>query len=213
MSRHICFRCACGQAEFAASSRFTHLAWDDAMGVLRSLGIRAPFVHLVDDAEVDGGELLRWWEDALARMEEHRGRLPVLHEIWLEKETPHGTFASTDAGYFRWRDRTWMASAVWDELYAVPLPPEEWERRREWQAYDPPSLEEIDPELAATLSIDESGDRVPLSADAFGRIFRGTPLTLEHGDLLAFLGTEPSELREVARHAADRRETVVLYTY
>ena len=212
MSRHICFRCACGKADFGASSWFTTVVWDDLTGVLEEIGPENPYRHLPDDAEVDGGDFHRWWEEKLARMRAVRDRLPTIHEIWLER----GESAMTDAAYFSWRGVVYMADSVYDRISATPMPPEVWEERAPSVPYDPPVLEDVAPELASMLSPDPEPRRPGaylLRADEFERIFRGTPLELEHGDVLDFFAGELAEASAVARHAAERGERVILYTY
>jgi hypothetical protein len=212
VSRHICFRCACGREDFAASSRFTTLFWDDALGVLESRGLDNPFRHLPDDAEVEGAEFSRWWETAIGRLAAPGEDLPTLHEVW--RTHADGKTWHSDAGYFRWRGETQMVESVHDELVVRRLQEARWEERRRWVPYPPPVLEAAVPEVVPAPR--GNGDREPtytLSADEFERLFRGTPLRLEHGPFLEFLRPEIEEARGVARHAAGSGERVVLYTY
>ncbi len=212
MSRHICFRCACRGEEFAASSRFTTLFWDDVLGVLESRGLDNPFRHLPDDAEVDGAEFSRWWESAIDRLAAADEVLPTLYEVW--RIYADGKTWQSDAGYFRWRGEPRMVESVHDELVVRRLEEAQWEERRRRVPYSPPVLDSVIPEIVPTLR--GNGDREPtytLSAGEFERLFRGTPLLLEHGPFLDFLRPEIEEARGVARHAAGRGEPVVLYTY
>ena len=204
MSRHICLKCGCGQEDFAASDRFTRLFWDDVLGVFRRAGVENPYRNLPDDAEVDGGELGRWLEGALERLEAAGDALPQLYAVWsVLREEPDVLWGS-DVGYCVWRGETYMVEAVHDQLAAVALAPEEWEQRREQVPYEPPVVEEAAPGLVLGAL---------LSADDFTRIFGGTRLVLEHGPYLRFLAPEIEELRQVARHAGGAGERVVLYTY
>jgi hypothetical protein len=211
MSRHICFRCACGREDFAASSRFTTLFWDDALGVLKSRGLDNPFRHLADDAEAEGAEFSRWWESAVGKLAADDA-LPTLYEVW--RIHADGQTWQSDAGYLRWRGEPWMVEAVHDELVVGKLEEAQWEERRRWVPYSPPVLDAAIPEIVPAPR--SSGDREPtytLSAGEFERLFRGTPLRLEHGPFLDFLRPEIEEALGVARHAAGSGEPVVLYTY
>lgn len=212
VSRHICFRCACGREDFAASSRFTTLFWDDALRVLESRGLDNPFRNLADDAEVDGAEFSRWWESAVARLAAAHEALPTLYEVWRTRADAD-TWES-DAGYFRWRGEPHMVESVHDALVVRRLDPAQWEERRRWVPYPPPVLDAEIPEIVPAPRGD--GDPEPahaLSAGEFERLFRGTPLRLEHGPFLDFLRREIEAARGVARHAAGSGEAVVLYTY
>ncbi|MET0399731.1 MAG: hypothetical protein ABW277_23285 [Longimicrobiaceae bacterium] len=212
MSRHICFRCACRREDFAASSRFTTLFWDDALRVLESRGLDNPFGSLPDDAEVEGADFSRWWESAIARLAAAREELPTLYEVWRIHED--GVTWQSDAGYFRWRGEPRMVESVHDELVVRTLDEAQWEERLRWVPYPPPVLDEVFPEIVPAPR--RNGGREPtytLAAADFERLFRGTPLHLEHGPFLDFLRPEIEEARGVARHAAGSGEPVVLYTY
>jgi hypothetical protein len=211
MSRHICFRCACGEKDFGASSRFTAVVWDDLLGALGEAGIENPYHPSGEDRTVDGGELLRWWEGTLGTLHGARGRLPTLYQVWHEREGPNGRTAGSDAAYFACRGTVYMVEGVHEELNAVPLPPEVWAERRSRVPYEPPAVEDVAPELVDALS--STDGEVPLYVDEFDRIFSGTPMTLEHGNLADCFVFELREAEDVARHAAGRGEHVVIYTY
>jgi hypothetical protein len=74
-------------------------------------------------------------------------------------------------------------------------------------------VDDADPDLSAAL--DQAGEdgEIRLTADAFERIFSGTPVYLEHGRLADFFADELKEADEVVRHAAARGETLTFYTY
>jgi hypothetical protein len=208
MSRHVVLRCACGEAEVDGSAWFTSVVWDDVLGSLEALGIENPYHALPDEGrQVDPAELLAWWEDALGKMRGARERLPVLHRVWRGNQT--------DAGYCVCHGRGWMVDASYDELTAVALAQEVWEERRAGLTYVPPVVEETAPELipAFVAAVDAARPEVPLAADAFERIFRGTPLTLEHGRLSDYFAAELRAVEALARHAADRGEPVEIYGY
>lgn len=212
LSRHICFRCACGREEFAASARFTTLFWDDALRVLESQGVGNPFRFVEDDTEVEGVEFFRWWETAIESLAAAEDALPVLYEIW--RAHPDGETWGSDAGYFRWRRETYGVEAVYDELLVWKLDPTEWEARSRWVPYSPPVLEAVGPEIAPAPRRDRHGERTyNLSAGDFDQLFRGTPVRLERGVFLEFHRLEIEEARAAARHAAESGERVVLYTY
>ena len=202
MSRHICFHCACGEAGFEGMRRFTTVVWDDSHGWLGALGVQNPYRDV--PRSVDGGELLGWWEDALRRMRDGRDRLPTLYEIW----EAHGAWASSAAGYFTRRGEAYMVDTDNDRLFAVRLAPGELEARRDRIPYAVPALERVAPELDAALP---AGEEIALDAAAFERIFHGTPLTLEHGNLLDVLDGDLRDAVAVARHAAERGEPVELF--
>ena len=211
MSRTLTLACSCRQAYYDASSSFTFVFWNDGLDALEEWGLDNPFRYCGDGMKVDGGELLRWWEDTLETL--RAVELPTLYRVWREWQGPHGTLAASDAGYFRWRGTVYMAEDVFDRLSAVPMAPEVWEERRSEVPYDPPVVEAVAPEVAAALApLPESArGEVRLSAEAFERIFRGTPLTLEHGELLDFYARELREIEAVIRHAAERGESVKLF--
>ena len=210
MSRHICFRCACGEADFGASARFTYLVWEDGTGGLAAAGLGVPSRRASDGDVVDGGDFLRWWEPWTQGVREARDWLPVLYEVW--RKGPGG-FDHSAAGYFAWRGRVYMAQAAYDSLPAVPLSPETWEERRRDAGYEPPVVDDADAELSAALEqVSEDGE-IRLTADAFERIFRGVPLSLEHGHLPDFFADELREADEMVRHAAARGEALTFYTY
>lgn len=198
--------------EFAASSRFTTLFWDDVLGVLESQGVDNPFRYLPDDAEVEGADFSRWWESAIGMLAAARDVLPTLYEVWRTRAD--GETWGSDAGYFRWRGEPRMVEAAHDELVVRTLDEAQWEERRRWVPYSPPVLDEVIPEIVPAPRGDGSGEPAyTLSAGEFERLFRGTPLRLEHGSFLDFLRPEIEEARSVARHAAVTGEPVVLYTY
>jgi hypothetical protein len=210
MSRHICFVCKCREADFEGMSGFTTLVWNDLFDWLEAVGIENPYRYLCVDgtARVDGGELLRWWEDALGRMRGAGDRLPVLYEIWREWPGPGQGMTATEAGYFVLLGEGYMTDTSYDRLFAVHLTPEVLEERRATLSYAPPVVEEVAPEVAAALPLE---DKIELDADAFERIFRGTPIMLEHGRLPDFFARDFQELLTVFRHAAERGETVSLF--
>lgn len=211
MSRHICFRCACRGAEFCASSRFTTLFWDDLLGVLRSHGIENPFWLLPDDARADGGDLHRWLESTVQTLASAPS-LPALYQVWRVHDD--GETWGSDAGYFLWRGEPHIVSSVFDALLVHRLEEAQWEQRRPWIPYALPVLDDVRPAIVPAPRDDEDGRPMhTLAADDFERLFRGTPLRLEHGPFLDFLRPELDQAREAARHAAEAREPVVLYTY
>ncbi len=207
MSRNVVLRCACGRARLDGFSWFTSLVWDDVLGCLEALGIENPYDDLrFEGLEVAGAELRAWWDDAAARMREARERLPVIYRVWQGH--------ASDAGYCVCRGRGWMVEGTFDELLAVPLAPQAWESRRAGLAYAPPVVEEAAPELVSRFPL-RAGARVevPLDAEEFGRVFRGTPITLEHGRLPDYFAAELRAMDELARHAAERGETILILGY
>jgi len=206
MSHHVKLRCACGEAAFDGSSWFTSVVWDDVLGCLVELGITNPYLMLPSDGrQVDAAGFLAWWDDVLARMEAGRERLPVIYRVWRGNQT--------DVAYCGCRGRGWMVEGTYDQLAGVALAPEVWEQRRVDLGYDPPVVEDVAADDAAAFASAGDGARaeVALPADTFERIFRGTPLTLEHGRLPDFFADELRALEALARHAADRGETVGVY--
>jgi hypothetical protein len=212
MSRHIAIWCACGLADFDASDSFTTVVWSDVLGCLRRWGIEPPYYASFEPLEVDGGEFHGWWTRARATMVAVRDELPTLHQIWEEVQTTSGQPAyGSAAAYFAWRGATYMVEAIWDRLTARPLPDGAWEERRGWVRHEPPVLEEVAPDLAATLPAE---GELTLDAETFERIFRETPeITLEHGNLLDFYARELAELDAVARHAGEAGETLTMNVY
>jgi hypothetical protein len=197
--------------EFAASSRFTTLFWDDALGVLESRGLGNPFRYLADDAEVDGAEFSRWWESTVGTLAAAGEVLPTLYEVW--RAHADGETWGSDAGYFRWRGVPHMVESAHDELVVRRLDEPLWEERRRWVPYSPPVLDSVVPLIGPAPRMDGNGEPTyTLSAGEFERLFRGTPLRLEHGSFLDFLRPEIEEAQNVARHAAGTGEPVVLYT-
>jgi hypothetical protein len=198
--------------EFDASSRFTTLFWDDALGVLESRGLDNPFRYLPDDAEVDGAAFSRWWESTIERLAAAHEALPTLYEVWRTRAD--GETWGSDAGYFRWRGEPYMVEAAHDELVAWRLDERQWEERRRWVPYSPPVLDAVIPEIVPARRIDRDGEPTyTLSAAEFERLFRETPLRLEYGSFLDLLRAEIEDARHVARHAAEEGEAVVLYSY
>lgn len=196
--------------DFAASSRFTTLFWDDALGVLERRGLGNPFRYLPDDAEVDGGDFSRWWESAIGVLEAAQEVLPTPYEVWRAHDD--GETWGSDAGYFRWRGEPHMVESAHDELVVWRIGEAQWEERRRLVPYSPPVLDVVIPAIAPAPRRD--GELTyTLSAGEFERLFRGTPLRLERGSFLDFLRPEIEEARSVARHAAEAGEPVVLYTY
>ncbi|HEX2202100.1 MAG TPA: hypothetical protein VHG91_02325 [Longimicrobium sp.] len=207
MSRHICFQCLCGEAGFEGMSRFTTVVWDDLYGWLGALGVENPYRSSSSaPVSVDGVDLLRWWEDVLGWMHAGRDRLPTLYEIWRERPLEGGTAMETDAGYFAWRGAVYMVDTSYDRLFALRLPPGEVETRA--VPYALPVLERIAPELDGAFP---EADEIALDAAAFERIFQGSPLILEHGNLLDVFADDLRDAVAVARHAANRREPVSLF--
>lgn len=212
LSRHICFRCACGREEFAASARFTTLFWDDALQILKSQGVDNPFRFLPDDTEVEGGAFSGWWETAIERLAAAQEALPMLYEIWRARAD--GESWGSDAGYFRWRGEVHGVESVYNELVVWKLDATEWEARSRWVPYSPPVLEAVAPAVAPIPRADRRGEPMyNLSAADFEQLFRDTPLRLERGVFLEFFRPEIEEARSAARHAAEAGERVVLYTY
>ena len=85
-----------------------------------------------------------------------------------------------------------MTEALWDRLIVRPLPDGAFEERRGWVRHEPPVLEEMAPDLSATLP---PHGEFTLDAETFGRIFRDTPaIMLEHGNLLDFYARELAAL-------------------
>ncbi len=203
MSRHVCVRCACGEKDFDGSSLFTQVVWGDLLGALENAGIDNPYRYAEDDSEVDGAAFLAAWRGVLDGLEGARGRLPTLYEVWRRESADTEV---SDAGYFALDGTVYMVEGVFDELVARPLLADVWAERRAQVPYDPP-------EAAAELASASPGADVPLTAEAFERIFRGTPLRLEHGELGDYFAGELREVEEVARHAAERGESVILHTY
>lgn len=198
--------------DFAASSRFTTLFWDDALGVLERQGLGNPFRYLPDDEEVDGGDFSRWWESAIGVLAATQEVLPTLYEVWRARAD--GETWESDAGYFRWRGEPHMVESAHDELVVRRIDEAQWEERRRWVPYSPPVLDAVLPAVVPAPRRDRDGELTyTLSAGEFERVFRGTPLRLEHGSFLDFLRPEIEEARNVARHAAGTGEPVVLYTY
>ena len=212
MSRHICFRCEHKHAEFCASSRFTTLFWDDALGVLRRHGVPNPFRHLLEDGSASGAELHRWLESVAARLAAASGPLPTLHEIWRVHDD--GETWGSDAGYFLWRGVPHMVDSVYDALIVRPLDDAQWRERLPYVAGAPPVLEDVHPPIVPAAGADTDGGPMhTLSAADFERLFRGTPLRLEYGTFLDFLRAETDQALATARHAAESGEQVVFYTY
>jgi len=216
MSYHICFGCACREVDFGASARFTYVVWDDLTGLLDEVAPN-PYRwlrNLPGQEVADGVEFHRWWESYLAALDEARGRLPTLYEIWRQQ----GEYEHSDAGYFRLHGDAYMAFATYDKLTAREFDEARWEFPPADLPYAPPEVEQVDPDLADELflraSPDQSGrNEIRMTAEEFERIFRGTPLRLEHGNLLDFYAGELRELSDAARHAAERGETIEFYQY
>jgi len=212
MSRHVCFRCEGRHAEFCGSSRFTVLFWDDALGILERHGLENPFRFLPDDAQANGTDLHRWLQSAVDRLAAVAEGLPTLHQIWRVRED--GETWESDAGYFRWRGVPHMVDSVYDALVVRPLDDAQWQERRPYLPYTPPLLNDVSPAIVPASDVDRDGAPMyRLSASEFERLFRDTPLRLEHGSFLEFLRTEIEEARAAARHAAEAGEQVVLYTF
>jgi hypothetical protein len=212
LSRHICFRCEGGHAEFCASSRFTTLFWDDALGILRRHGVENPFRFLDDDARASGADLHRWLESVVARLAAVAQTLPTLHQIWRVHDD--GETWGSDAGYFLWRGVPHMVDSAYDALIVRPLDDAEWRERLPYVAGAPPVLDDVRPAIVPAEGTDHGGRPMhTLAAADFERLFRGTPLRLEHGTFLDFLRAEIDEARSTARHAAESGEQAVLYTY
>lgn len=210
MSRHICFRCEGGHAEFCASSRFTTLFWDDVLRVLERNGIENPFRYVDDDAQASGAELHRWLESVIGRLAE--AELPTLYQVWRVYDD--GETWGSDAGYFRWRGVPHVVDSVYDTLAVRPLDDAPWMELRPHIPYEPPVLDDVRPEIVPAEGVDRDGTPLhTLSAADFERLFRGTPLRLEHGRFLEFLRGELDEALAAARHAAESGEPVVFYTY
>ena len=208
MSRNVVLRCACGRARVDGYSWFTSVVWDDVLGCLEPLGIENPYHDLpLEELEVGGAGFRAWWDDAAARMRAARDQLPVIYRVWQEQ--------GSDAGYCVCRGQGWMVEGTYDALTAVPLAPEAWERRRAALAYAPPVVEDAAPELAPRFPAPGDGARVEvrLGADEFERIFRGTPITLEHGRIPHYFAGELRAMDELARHAAERGETILILGY
>ncbi|HEX6747798.1 MAG TPA: hypothetical protein VF092_10945 [Longimicrobium sp.] len=208
MSRNVVLRCACGRARFDGFSWFTSLVWDDILGCLEALGIENPYHDLpFEGLQVDGAGFRAWWDDAAARMRAARESLPVIYCVWQEQ--------GTDAGYCVCRGRGWMVEGIFDELLAVPLAPVVWESRRAGLTYAPPVVEEAAPEIVPRFPSPADGARVEvaLAADEFERVFRGTPVTLEHGRLPDYFAAELRAMDELARHSDERGETILILGY
>ncbi len=198
--------------EFAASSRFTALFWDDVLGVLESRGLGNPFRYLPDDAEPDGADFSRWWESTSGALAAAHEVLPALYEVWRVRAD--GETWESDAGYFRWGGEPHMVESVRDELVVRRIDEAQWEERRRRVPYLPPVLEAVVPAIVPAPRTDRHGELTyTLSAAEFERLFRGAPLRLEHGSFWEFLRPEIEEARSVARHAAETGERVVIYTY
>ncbi len=211
MSRHICFRCEGRHAEFCASSRFTILVWDDALGVLARHGVENPFRSLPDDAWASGADVHAWLEAVAGRLGGAPG-MPVLYQIWRVRDG--GDTWQSDAGYFRWGGVTYMADCTYDSLVVHALTDAEWQARQADVPYVPPGLDDVHPPIVPARGTARDGTPIhPLSAADFERLFADTPLHLEHGPFPEFLRAELDEARAAARHAADAGERVVLYTY
>jgi hypothetical protein len=216
MSYHVCFHCACGEVDFGASARFTYVVWDDLTGLLDKVAPN-PYRwcrNLPGQEVVDGGEFHRWWESYLVALNEARDRLPTMYEIWQ----PLGEFEGSAAGYFRLHGDAYMAYASYDDLKALELDERLSQLPPADLPYAPPEVEQVDAGLADELFLRAFPDRggrneIRLTADEFERIFRGTPLRLEHGNLLDFYADELRELSDAARHAAERGETIEFYQY
>jgi hypothetical protein len=212
LSRHICFQCEGRHAEFCASSRFTTLFWDDALGILQRHGVENPFRPLADDARASGSDLHRWLEDVIAGLAAPRETLPALYQIWRVHDD--GETWGSDAGYFVWRGVPHMVDSVYDALIVHPLDDAEWHARLPYLPYAPPVLEDVRPPIVPAETTDRDGRPMhTLSAAEFERLFQGTPLHLEHGGFVDFLRTEIDEARAAARHAAEGGEQVVFYSY
>jgi hypothetical protein len=206
MSRYVTLQCACGKAVVDSSTWFTSLVWDDILGCLEELGIENPYHEIpFEGRQVDPAAFLASWEDAVGRMRDARDRLPIIYRVWRGNQT--------DVGYCVCRGRGWMVEGTYDELTAAALTQEVFEQRRAGLGYAPPVAEEAAPELVAAFpsATDDVRAEVPLTADAFERIFCGTPLTLEHGRLPDFFAAELEAVEALARHAAARGEPVGLY--
>ncbi len=216
MSYHVCFVCACGEVDFGASARFTYVVWDDLTRLLDRVA-ENPYRwrrNLAGQEVVDGAEFHRWWESYLAALSKARDRLPAMYEIWQ----PLGEFEGSAAGYFRLHGDAYMVEASHDQLTAREFD----EMRSEFPPadlpYAPPELNDVAPDLADALFLRAVRDRdgkneLRLTAEEFELIFRGTPLRLEHGNLLDFYAGELNELSDAARHAAERGETIEFYQY
>ncbi|HEU0302877.1 MAG TPA: hypothetical protein VFR37_25675, partial [Longimicrobium sp.] len=86
-----------------------------------------------------------------------------------------------------------------------------FETQRGRVRHEPPVVEEVAPELDATLPAE---GEMELDAETFERIFRATPaIALQHGNLLDFYARELAELDEVARHVSERGESVTMFEY
>jgi len=216
MSYHVCFVCACGEADFGASARFTYVVWDDLTGLLDKVAPN-PYRwlrNLAGQEVVDGAEFHRWWESYLAALAEARDRLPSMYEIWQ----PFGEFEGSAAGYFRLHGDAYVAHGTYDKLTAMEVDEMRWEFPPADVPYAPPDVNEVAPDLADELFLRARPDRdgrneLRLTVEEFERIFRGTPLRLEHGNLLDFYAGELRELSDAARHAAERGETIEFYQY
>lgn len=212
MSRHICFRCEGRHAEFCGSSRFTTLFWDDALGILRRHGLENPFRFLPGDAQASGADLHRWLEAVIGRLASVNETLPALYQIWRVRGD--GDTWESDAGYFLWRGVPHMVESVDDALVVRPLEDAQWEARRAYVPYAPPVLDDASPAIIPAEDTDSDGRPMhTLGAADFERLFRDTPLRLEHGSYLELLRAEMEDARAAARHAAESGEPVVLYTY
>jgi hypothetical protein len=212
LSRHICFQCEGRHAEFCASSRFTILFWDDALGILQRHGVENPFRFLSDDARASGADLHHWLEGAIARLAAVGETLPALYQVWRVHDD--GATWGSDAGYFLWRGVPHIVDSVYDALVVRPLDEAQWRERLPYLAGAPPVLEDVRPPIVPAQAADRDGRPMhTLSAAEFERLFRGTPLRLEHGPFLDFLRAEIDEARTAARHAAESGEQVVFFTY
>jgi hypothetical protein len=188
------------------------LFWDDGLDVLQRCGLENPFRFLPDDARASGADLHRWLESVIQRLTAVRETLPALYQIWRVYED--GRTWGSDAGYFLWRGVPHMVDSVYDALIVRPLDGPEWQERLPYVPYAAPVLDDVRPPIAPAEGTDSAGQPVhTLSAADFERLFRGTPLRLEHGTFLDFLRTEIDEAHATARHAAESGEQVVFYTY
>lgn len=216
MSYHVCFHCACGEVDFGASARFTYVVWDDLTGLLDPVAPN-PYRYLRNlpgREVVDGAELHRWCEGWLEAMDGARDRLPVMYEIWLAR----GDFEGSDAAYFRLAGDVYVVHASYEDLTAGKFDGGRGEFPPADLPYAPPEVGEVAPDVGDALSRRESLEpsgprRIRLTAGEFERIFRGTPLRLQHGNLLDFFSDELRDLSAAARHAAERGETIEFYQY
>lgn len=187
------------------------LFWDDALGILERHAPENPFRFLPDDALAEGAGLHRWLESAVAALVAAHD-LPKLYQVWRVYED--GETWGSDAGYFRWRGVPHMVDSVLDALIVRPLDDGQWQERLPYLPYTPPVLDDVRPPIVLAEGVDARGEPMyVMTAADFERLFKGTPLQLEHGPFLDFLRTEIDEARTVARHAAESGEQVVFFTY